>query len=54
VTVNGVKLVTCNMGGMYDMVFHKGKLMGGVSSVEDRDLAVGSAIELWKQLPQDK
>ena len=53
-TVNGVALVTCNMGGMYDVVFHSGQLMGGVASVEDRDLAVHSAIELWKQLPQDK
>ena len=53
-TVNGVELVTCDMGGMYDVVFHNGQLMGGVSSVEDRDLAVRSVIELWKQLPQDK
>jgi hypothetical protein len=42
------------MGGSYDVVFYKGQLMGGVSSVEDRDLAVRSAIELWKQLPMDK
>ena len=54
VAVNGVKLVTCNMGGMYDVVFHNGQLMGGVSSVEDRDLAARSAIELWKQLPNEK
>ncbi len=53
-TFNGVELVTCNMGGMYDVVFHNGHLMGGVSSVEDRQLAVRSAVELWKQLPQDK
>ena len=53
-TVNGVDLVTCDMGGMYDVVFHNGHLMGGVSSVEDRELAVRSAVDLWKQLPQDK
>ncbi len=52
--VNGMKLVTCNMGGMYDVVFQNGQLIGGVSSVEDRDLAVRSAIELWKQLPNEK
>ncbi len=53
-TVNGVDLVTCDMGGMYDVVFHNGRIMGGVSSVEDRKLAVRSAVELWKQLPKDK
>lgn len=45
-----VELVSCNMGGSYDMVFHKGRLIGGVSSVEDRDLAIRVAIEMWEQL----
>jgi hypothetical protein len=48
--VGGVKLVSCDMGGSYDVVFHKGRLMGGVSSVEDRGLAIRVAIELWQQL----
>lgn len=48
--VGGVKLVSCDMGGSYDVVFHKGRLMGGVSSVEDRGLAIRAAIELWQQL----
>lgn len=53
-TVKGVDLVTCNMGGIYDVAFHKGRLMGGVSSVENRELAVSSAIDLWRQLPNDE
>jgi hypothetical protein len=38
------------MGGSFDVIFHKGRLMGGVSSVEDRGLAIRVAIELWQQL----
>ncbi|MBC8420352.1 MAG: sulfatase-like hydrolase/transferase, partial [Desulfobacterales bacterium] len=41
-----VELISCDMGGSYDVVFHKGHLMGGVSSVEDRDLAIRVAIEM--------
>lgn len=46
----GVALVSCDMGGSYDVVFHKGRLMGGVSAAEDRNLAIRAAIELWQQL----
>jgi hypothetical protein len=45
-----VELVSCDMGGSYDVVFHKGRLIGGVSDVEDRGLAVRVAIEMWGQL----
>ena len=45
-----VELVSCDMGGSYDVVFHKGRLMGGVSDVEDRDLAIRAALEFWQQL----
>jgi len=48
--VGGVKLVSCDMGGSYDVVFHKDRLIGGVSSVEDRGLAIRVAIEMWEQL----
>jgi hypothetical protein len=53
VTVAQANLVVCDMGGSFDVVFTKGRLVGGVSSVENRNLALKSAIELWKQLPQD-
>jgi hypothetical protein len=45
-----VELVSCDMDGSYDVVFNKGRLVGGVSSVENRDLAVRAATELWEQL----
>ena len=45
-----VALVSCDMGGSYDVVFHKGRLIGGVLTVEDRGLAIRVAIELWQQL----
>ncbi len=45
----GVELVFCDMDGNYDVVFQKGRLMGGVSSVKDRNLAIQVAAELWKQ-----
>jgi len=48
--VEGVNLVSCDMGGSYDVVFQKGLLIGGVSSVDDRSLAVRVAVELWQQL----
>jgi len=48
--VGGVELVCCNMGGNYDVLFHKGQLMGGVFSVEDQYLAIPAAAELWRQL----
>lgn len=45
-----VDLVFCDMGGSYDVVFHKGRLIGGVSSVGDRGLAIRAAVEMWQQL----
>jgi hypothetical protein len=48
--VDGVELVFCNMGGSYDVIFQKGRLMGGVFLVEDRSLAIQAAIGFWKQL----
>jgi hypothetical protein len=53
-TVKDVDLVACNMGGIYDVAFQKGRLVGGVSSVENRELAIRSAMDLWEQLPTYK
>jgi hypothetical protein len=52
--IGRLELNIFNMAGIYDVVFFQDRLVGGVSSVEDRDLAVRAAIELWKQLPRDK
>ena len=49
-SVGEVEPVLCDMGGSYDVVIQKGPLMGGVSAVEDRELAIRAAIEIWQQL----
>jgi len=48
--VGEVELVSCDMGDSHDVVFQKGLLMGGVSDVEDRGLAIRAAIEIRQQL----
>ena len=45
-----VELVSCDMGGSYDVVYQKGRLIGGVSYVEDRGMAIRVAIEMWEKL----
>jgi hypothetical protein len=45
-----VELVSCDMGGTYDVVYQKGRLIGGVSYVEDRGLAIRVALEMWEKL----
>jgi hypothetical protein len=45
-----VELVSCDMGGSYDVVYQKGRLIGGVSYVEDRGLAIRVALEMWEKL----
>ncbi len=52
-TVDGVELVSCDMKGSYDVVFQKGRLVGGVSMVEEQSLAIQAAIDLWRQLPYE-
>ena len=46
-TVDGVHLVTCDMGENFDVVFQKRTLIGGVTGVEDLVLAIQSAVELY-------
>lgn len=43
---NDYTLITGDMGGAFDVVFHKGRLIGGVSMVNDRSLAEKAAAEL--------
>jgi hypothetical protein len=47
---NGTKLVLCDMGDSFDVIFKKGQLVGGVYKVRDRNTAVQAAFEFWKQL----
>jgi len=48
--VGELELVACDMEGGFDVIFHKGDMVGGVSDVEDRALAIRSAAELRQQL----
>ena len=45
-----VAFVVCNMDDAYDVIFQKGVLIGGVTAVDDRSVAVKSAGILWRQL----
>jgi hypothetical protein len=49
-SVGGIELVACDMGGIHDIVFQKGRLIGGVTGVEDQRLGVQEAVALWRQL----
>jgi len=48
--INGVELMSFDMGGIYDVVFQKGTLVAGVTEVEDRDIGIQAAVDLWRQL----
>jgi len=50
ITRDGVKVILCDMGGSYDALFQKDDIIAGVTSVEDRDLAVDSAFEFRRHL----
>jgi imidazolonepropionase-like amidohydrolase len=45
-----VNLVSCDMGGTYDVVFCKGDLIAGVTGAKDEQDAIKAAIDLWRQL----
>ena len=49
-SVDGIKLLSCDMGRYYDIIFQKGCLAAGVTGVNDKELAIRAAIDLWKQL----
>jgi len=49
-TVDGIELLSCDMGGIYDIMFQKGRLVAGVIEVEDQNTAVQAAIDLSRQL----
>jgi hypothetical protein len=49
-TVDGIELLSCDMGGIYDIMFQKGCLVAGVTEVEDQNTAVQAAIDLSRQL----
>lgn len=52
-TVKGIEMAACDMGGIYDIVFQKGRLVGGVTGIEDQRLGVQEAVELWRQVEDE-
>lgn len=52
--INDVELISCKMGETYDVIFQKGRLIGGVWSVPDKDLAIQVATELYRHLPDER
>jgi hypothetical protein len=51
-TVAGVKLVRCALGKTFDVVFTKGRLVGGVSAVADPKVALQAATDLYGQVKE--
>ena len=49
-TQNGMEFVLCDMGGSFDIIFQKGRLVGGVISVADRTIAAQAVVDFWKQI----
>jgi len=41
-------LVIVDMGNAFDVIFHKGRFVGGVMSVVQRNLAIKAAVSLWQ------
>ncbi len=52
-SVDGIELVSCDMGGINDIVFQKGRLVAGVTGVEDQKVGVQAALDLWRQLEHE-
>ncbi len=48
--INGVELMSFDMGDIYDVVFQKGTLVAGVTEVQDQDVGIQAAVDLWRQL----
>ncbi len=49
----GVEFVLCDMDGSFDVIFQKGRLVGGIQSVTKRSTALEAAAELWAQIDSE-
>ncbi len=49
---DGIEFVLCDMDGSFDVIFQKGRLVGGVQSVISRSTALEAAAELWAQIDE--
>jgi hypothetical protein len=52
-TAGDVELVSCDMGESYDIVFQKGRLLAGVTAVENQEIAIEAAVDFWRQLNEE-
>ncbi len=50
IQVDGVEILSCNVGGKYDLVFQKKNLVAGITSIENRNEGVHTALNFWKKL----
>ncbi len=50
VTIGKAVYTVCDMGGRFDVVSHKGRLVYGVLDTPDRNLAIQSVVEFGQQL----
>jgi len=46
-TQDGVEFTVCDMGGSFDVIFSKNRLVFGVLSVKDQEMAIEVATDLW-------
>jgi hypothetical protein len=51
--INGAEFVLCDMGGTFDVVFRKGRIVSGVISANHKAEAMENAYDLWIQLQLD-
>ena len=49
-TMDGIDLVSCNMGRYSDVIFRKGTMVGGVTDVQDEKTALKAASDFYKQI----
>jgi hypothetical protein len=52
-TKNGAEFVLCDMGGTFDVIFQKGRIVSGVISANHQLRAMEIAYDLWIQLQLD-
>lgn len=52
-TVAGHEFLVCEMGNAFDVVFQKGRLVGGITAASDRGKAVDAAIDFRRQLREE-
>ena len=50
---NGAEFVLCDMGGTFDVIFQKGRIVSGVISANHQVRAIEIASDLWIQLQLD-